>query len=88
MLPFTYAQSVADFGVTRRSLQQEKPLTMFWCLDCHRNYEDYVRPDHIDVTNMTWNWENEKISNEAEFKNQLTESKKLNPPEECSACHR
>ena len=69
-------------------VKQEKPLTMFWCLDCHRNYEDHVRPGHVEVTNMNWTWANETISKEADFKQQLTESKKLNPPEECSACHR
>ncbi len=69
-------------------VKQEKPLTMFWCLDCHRNYQDHVRPNHVSVTDMAWSWENEQKSNEKEFKTALKNSKKLNPPEECSACHR
>ncbi len=67
-------------------VKQEKPLTMFWCLDCHRNYEDHVRPDHIRVTDMEWKWQD--ATKEANFKKELLESKKLNPPEDCSACHR
>ena len=67
-------------------VKQVKPLTMFWCLDCHRNYEDYVRPDDVSVTKMDWKWEDP--AKEAAFKKQLLESKKLNPPEDCSACHR
>lgn len=69
-------------------VKQVQPLTMFWCLDCHRNYENHVRPDHVPVTDMAWSWDNEKMVKEAEFKKALKESKKLNPPEECSACHR
>jgi len=69
-------------------VKQVKPLTMFWCLDCHRNYEDHVRPEHVSVTDMHWNWDNEKSVKAEEFKKALKESKKLNPPEECSACHR
>jgi hypothetical protein len=71
---------------TMAKVKQEKPLTMFWCLDCHRNYEDHVRPDSVKVTDMTWKWENE--SEAADFKKKLIDSKKLNPPEDCSACHR
>ena len=69
-------------------VKQTKPLTMFWCLDCHRNYENHVRPDHVSITDMAWNWDNEETVKEADFKKALLESKKLNPPEECSACHR
>jgi hypothetical protein len=67
-------------------VKQEKPLTMFWCLDCHRNYENHVRPEHISVTDMNWKWQDDATA--ASFKKELLESKKLNPPEDCSACHR
>lgn len=69
-------------------VKQTKSLSMGWCLDCHRNYEDHVRPDHVAPTDMKWSWETEKNVNMVEFKKELKESKKLNPPEECSACHR
>lgn len=32
---------------------QEKPLTMGWCLDCHRNPATHLRP-RSEVYNMTW----------------------------------
>jgi hypothetical protein len=67
-------------------VKQEKPLTMFWCLDCHLNYEDHVRPDNIKVTDMNWKWTDETSA--AAFKKKLIDSKKLNPPKDCSACHR
>ena len=40
--------------VDRMSLTwQAKPLTMGWCLDCHRNPGGHLRP-RGEVTNMTW----------------------------------
>ena len=67
-------------------VKQEKPLTMSWCLDCHRNYEDFVRPEDVKITDMAWKWEDHVKA--AQFKKDLVESKKLNPPEDCSSCHR
>ena len=32
---------------------QDKPLTMGWCLDCHRNPAHHLRPRN-EVFNMTW----------------------------------
>lgn len=32
---------------------QEKPLTMGWCLDCHRDPAPHLRP-RAEVFNMTW----------------------------------
>ena len=32
---------------------QEKPLTMGWCLDCHRDPAPHLRPRE-EVFNMTW----------------------------------
>jgi hypothetical protein len=32
---------------------QQAPLTMSWCLDCHRNPEKFVRPRE-EVFNMNW----------------------------------
>ena len=34
-------------------MYQEAPLTMAWCLDCHRNPAKYVRP-RDQVFNMAW----------------------------------
>jgi hypothetical protein len=32
---------------------QEKPLSMGWCLECHRAPESHLRPKD-QVTNMAW----------------------------------
>lgn len=34
-------------------VSQAKPLSMSWCLDCHREPEKYLRP-RDQVTNMDW----------------------------------
>ncbi len=34
---------------------REHPLFMKWCLECHRNPEQFIRPRE-EVTNMTWEW--------------------------------
>ncbi len=36
------------------NMRQAKPLTMQWCLDCHRNPQSELRPVD-EVTNMLWN---------------------------------
>jgi len=62
---------------------QEKPLSMGWCLDCHRNPEQHLRP--LDkVTDMNW----EPGENQAEFAAEQIRKLNLAPPENCSACHR
>lgn len=35
-------------------VRQEKPLSMGWCLDCHRDPGSHLRPKDVAVTNMTW----------------------------------
>lgn len=34
-------------------VSQKKPLSMSWCLDCHRNPNKHLRPRN-QVTNMSW----------------------------------
>lgn len=38
---------------TMAAVYQAKPLTMSWCLDCHRNPEEHLRPQEA-ITSMTW----------------------------------
>ena len=72
-------------------VRQEKSLTMRWCLDCHKNHEEHIRPDNVKITDLSWTWENSGLS-EAEKKAELEKihnTKNLNPPTMgCSACHR
>ena len=57
-------------------VRQEQPLSMAWCLDCHRNPTPNIRP--VDqITNMDPN-----LSGTAQPPRQL------NPPTTCSGCHR
>jgi hypothetical protein len=65
------------------TVMQVKPLSMGWCLDCHRNPEMYLRP--VDqVTNMKWTPPDDQLI----LARKIIEEKKLKPPVECSGCHR
>lgn len=69
---------------TMDKVRQEKKLSMGWCLDCHRNADDVIRP--IDeVTNMTW-----ETDDQAALAAALTAARgrELEPPTSCSGCHR
>jgi len=64
-------------------IEQMKPLSMGWCLECHRAPEKYIRP--LDqVTKMNW------IPSEdhAEFAKKVIKEKNITPPTDCSGCHR
>ena len=60
-----------------------KPLSMGWCLDCHRNPEPNLRPPE-EVTNMYW----QLPANQAQWAAQFRREKQINPPVDCSGCHR
>lgn len=64
-------------------VSQKQPLSMGWCLTCHRNPSPHLRPVE-EVTNMNW------IAGEdqAEYAARIIQEKKIAPPEDCSACHR
>ena len=64
-------------------VRQAEPLSMGWCLDCHRNPGPYLRP-HGEITNMTW----EPPADQADFAAKVIMEKKINPPVDCSGCHR
>lgn len=64
-------------------VQQDQSLSMSWCLDCHRAPEMHLRPDG-DVTNMDW----EPAENQMEIGARIIKEKNLNPPKDCSGCHR
>ena len=62
---------------------QEQPLSMSWCLDCHRNPAPNRRPV-AEVTNMKWTPPKDRAALEAK----LTRERPVNPPVDCSGCHR
>ncbi len=62
---------------------QSEPLSMSWCLDCHRNPDPYLRP--VDqITNMNY----QPPADQAELAQRIKQEKRLDPPEDCSGCHR
>jgi ferredoxin len=65
-------------------VSQEKPLTMGWCLDCHRNPEPNLR-DPKDVTKMGMLEEAEKTGKPMP---RPADARKPVPPTNCSGCHR
>jgi len=62
---------------------QAKPLSMTWCLDCHRNPEPYLRP-RSEITNMRWQPSEDHAARAATWRRE----RRLEPPEACTACHR
>ncbi|MCK5076846.1 MAG: cytochrome c3 family protein [Calditrichia bacterium] len=64
-------------------VEQKKPLSMSWCLDCHRNPEKHIRPmDQLTVMNWKQTYE-QLVLARATIKD-----KKITPPLNCSGCHR
>lgn len=62
-------------------MSQEKPLSMSWCLECHRNPEKFVRPQD-KVFEIAWEPENQAEQGPA-----LVEEYELRKLQHCSACH-
>jgi len=60
---------------------QVEPLSMSWCLDCHRNPEKYVRPVE-EVTTMGY-----QAENQLEMGRKLVAKHNIHPPTYCQACH-
>jgi hypothetical protein len=64
-------------------MELKTPLSMGWCLDCHRNPDPHLRAPE-DVTVMDWVPPVDQAERAAVIKATLN----LNPPETCSGCHR
>ncbi len=74
---------------------QHGSLLMEWCLECHRNPEEFVRP-RDEVFNMEWNPATLKKPDggdydQATLGKELVEKYRIRKPQEitnCSTCHR
>lgn len=64
-------------------VQQAEPLSMGWCLDCHRDPQPHLRP-LSEITNMTW----KPARDPAARARQLAQLRPVQPPLACSGCHR
>jgi hypothetical protein len=61
---------------------QAEPLSMGWCLDCHRDPGKSIRPPGVSVTQMDWE------PTDSHSRTQSRSGREVNPPEHCSGCHR
>jgi hypothetical protein len=62
---------------------QAKPLSMGWCLDCHRNPDPHIRPAEF-LTAMDWTPE----ESPEQLGRRLREAHDINPSTDCTTCHR
>lgn len=62
---------------------QVAPLTMAWCLDCHRNPESHLRPPGA-ITAMGWTPKNGGTAARAALRDYY----RTNPSTNCTTCHR
>lgn len=73
---------------TMEVVSQVKPLSMGWCVDCHRNPEKNLRP-LAEATNMTWAPpEGDTPEARHAFGKKFAQEHGINPPTDCSTCHR
>lgn len=62
---------------------QVEPLSMQWCINCHRNPEKHLRP--LDrITDMTW----PPPERQEELGRRLKAEFNIEPSTDCSTCHR
>lgn len=64
-------------------VKQVEPLSMGWCLECHRAPEKHLRPVEF-VTKLDWKPQGDPV----ELGRQIKQAKGINPPQTCSGCHR
>lgn len=62
-------------------VHQAEPLSMGWCLECHRAPEKVLRPVE-EVTTMGY-----KVENQLELGAELVKKNNISPPQYCQACH-
>jgi hypothetical protein len=65
------------------AVEQVQPLTMGWCIDCHRDPYPRLRPPE-EVTNMTWQPEGDPIA----LGKELARKNDVKPRTACYTCHR
>ncbi len=64
------------------TVRQEEPLSMRWCLDCHRAPEQHLRPTS-EITKMGY----EQPIDFLERNLARMKEENIRPPTACSACH-
>jgi hypothetical protein len=78
-------------------VRQVQPLSMGWCLECHRDPASHLRDPKKDrVTDMAWlppgvsseDSDDVLTQKRAEYGRSVVEREHIAPPTECSRCHR
>lgn len=64
-------------------VQQVEPLSMGWCLECHRDPAPHIRPAD-EITNTAW----KPAADQRQVGLALMEQRAVRTREDCSACHR
>ncbi|TWU04964.1 cytochrome c3 family protein [Stieleria varia] len=66
-------------------VHQDKPLSMAWCIGCHQNPNEHLRPKEF-VTKLDWeppaDWDQEA------FAKQVRAEQNIHPQRNCAVCHR
>lgn len=71
-------------------VRQDQPLSMAWCLECHRNPEDYLRP-RDEVTRMGWDALTSTGKSQRQLGHGLVDEYDVQSPHfmtSCTTCHR
>jgi hypothetical protein len=66
-------------------VEHAKPLSMGFCLQCHRDPAAHLRP-RSEVTNLAW--QASSPSAQLELGQKFVHDWNVNPPQTCSGCHR
>ncbi len=66
-------------------VRADAPLSMGWCLECHRDPKPNLRPKD-QVTNMEWKPEMAAATGWTPPKDGAPDD--VHPPTHCSGCHR
>lgn len=61
---------------------QAEPLSMGWCLECHRSPEQFLRPNS-EITTMGYEYPDDFVQQNL----QRIAAEDIQPPTNCSACH-
>jgi hypothetical protein len=64
----------------------DQPLSMGWCLNCHRNPENQLRPQS-EITNLDLDWHPPQGQSQREYGLLLQEQLRIKAPKECAGCH-
>jgi len=70
---------------TMVEVHHDKSLSMAFCLKCHRNPEEFVRP--LDKV-FDLNWEPSDIAAHEKWARDAVINWNIHPPQSCSGCHR